>query len=142
MSTERRNARFQFPQLFEGRLRLRIVALCKRSLSLLRVHLYRSRGLRTRLKTGPAPAPSAATDRLRNRIKAAELEAEQIELALLKGWLDRQPPRAAASTAPSDTANVLMMLARYFDAGTLPPEASDALAALSRAVREAAANNP
>ena len=34
------------------------------------------RRLRTRLKGGPAPAPSAASDRLRNRIKAAELEAE------------------------------------------------------------------
>jgi uncharacterized protein (TIGR02444 family) len=100
------------------------------------------RRLRTRLKAGPAPAPSAASDRLRNRIKAAELEAEQIELALLSGWLECRPPRPAAST---DAASVPLMVARYFDArvdGAFPREAEDALAVLSRAVRASAVNNP
>jgi uncharacterized protein (TIGR02444 family) len=99
------------------------------------------RRLRTRLKAGPAPAPSTASDHLRNRIKAAELEAEQIELALLAGWLDRRPSRPAASAAPIDAASVPLMVARYFDARTVdafPREAGDALAALSQAVREAA----
>jgi uncharacterized protein (TIGR02444 family) len=103
------------------------------------------RKLRTRLKGGPAPAPSAASDRLRNRIKAAELEAEQIELALLSGWLERQPPRPAASTEPIDAASVPLMVARYFGArvdGAFPHEAEDALAVLSRAVRASAVNNP
>jgi uncharacterized protein (TIGR02444 family) len=99
------------------------------------------RRLRTRLKAGPAPAPSTASDHLRNRIKAAELEAEQIELALLAGWLDRRPSRPAASAAPIDAASVPLMVGRYFDARAVdafPREAGDALAALSQAVREAA----
>jgi uncharacterized protein (TIGR02444 family) len=92
------------------------------------------RALRTRLKAGPVPAPSAATDPLRNRIKAAELEAEQIELALLSRWLDRQPPRPAAST---DAASVPLTVARYFGApvdDALPRDADAALAALTRAL--------
>ena len=92
------------------------------------------RALRTRLKAGPVPAPSAATDPLRNRIKATELEAEQIELALLCRWLDRQPPRPAAST---DAASMPLRVARHFGApgdGALPREADDALAALTRAL--------
>jgi uncharacterized protein (TIGR02444 family) len=96
------------------------------------------RGLRTRLKAGPVPAPSTATDHLRNRIKAAELEAEQIELAQLSRWLDRQPPRPAE---PIDAASVPLLVARHFGApvdGALPRAADDALAALARAVREAA----
>jgi uncharacterized protein (TIGR02444 family) len=99
------------------------------------------RRLRTRLKAGPAPAPSTASDHLRNRIKAAELEAEQIELALLAGWLDRRPSRPAASAAPIDAASVPLMVGRYFDARAVdafPREVGDALAALSQAVREAA----
>lgn len=96
------------------------------------------RGLRTRLKTGPAPAPSPFTGHLRNRIKAAELEAEQIELALLIDWLDRRPARSGSSTADAET--IPMMVTRYFCAQpieALPPAVEDALASLSRAVRAA-----
>jgi len=42
------------------------------------------RTIRRRLKEGPHPAPSANTDALRNSIKAAELNSEKIELALLE----------------------------------------------------------
>jgi uncharacterized protein (TIGR02444 family) len=38
------------------------------------------RAIRRRLKAGPAPAPSVATDELRERIKKLELDAEMIEL--------------------------------------------------------------
>ena len=41
------------------------------------------RTIRTDLKTGPAPAPSSATEQLRSQIKALELEAEKIENQLL-----------------------------------------------------------
>src|SRR5437588_1884595 len=51
------------------------------------------RRVRTRLKAGPAPAPSLVAEKLRNRIKAAELEAEQIELTVLADWLHRRTPR-------------------------------------------------
>ena len=41
------------------------------------------RAVRRRLKHGPAPAPNSATDPLRARVKAAELEAERLEQAVL-----------------------------------------------------------
>jgi uncharacterized protein (TIGR02444 family) len=95
------------------------------------------RRVRTRLKSGPGPAPSSVTEELRNRLKTAELEAEQIELAVLADWLDRQPPRRAdvvdANTAP-------LMVARYFQAQTaeklFTPEVDDALRALSQVIHE------
>ena len=48
------------------------------------------RKLRRRLKSGPVPAPCDATEKLRAEIKRAELQAEQIEQAVLAGWLQRQ----------------------------------------------------
>ena len=42
------------------------------------------RTIRRRLKTGPSPAPNSETNTLRNSVKAAELNAEKIELALLE----------------------------------------------------------
>ncbi|MFM2042968.1 MAG: hypothetical protein RLY86_1544 [Pseudomonadota bacterium] len=41
------------------------------------------RAVRRRLKHGPAPAPDSATEPLRARVKAAELEAERLEQAVL-----------------------------------------------------------
>lgn len=42
------------------------------------------RALRRQLKIGPSPAPSNATEALRGRLKAAEIDAEHIELDLLE----------------------------------------------------------
>jgi len=56
------------------------------------------RALRRRLKSGPAPAPSPAAERLRERIKAAELHAEQIELAVLAQRLDSLPALRPGAT--------------------------------------------
>ena len=42
------------------------------------------RDARRRLKSGPAPAPNDASEALRTRIKAIEIEAERIELAVLE----------------------------------------------------------
>jgi len=50
------------------------------------------RRLCVRLKAGPGPAPSSRTEPLRQRIKAAELKAEQIECSILAEWLDRRSP--------------------------------------------------
>jgi len=99
------------------------------------------RRARTRLKAGPAPAPSSVTEELRNRIKAAELEAEQIELAVLADWLDRLPPRPAAVV---EAMTVPLMVARYFDARpdheAFAPEVDDAIRVLSQAIEEANTN--
>src|SRR4051812_49063083 len=48
------------------------------------------RALRTALKDGPAPAPSAQTERLRGQIKAGELAAERLENDLVANWLQRK----------------------------------------------------
>ena len=42
------------------------------------------RAVRQRLKSGPLPAPTVATESLRARVKAAELEAEKMQLSLLQ----------------------------------------------------------
>jgi uncharacterized protein (TIGR02444 family) len=76
------------------------------------------RALRRTLASGPAPAPSEASERLRSRIKAAELDAERLENDLLAAWLESQTPgkvrlvhaeicdviRAVVRPAPSDEA--------------------------------------
>jgi uncharacterized protein (TIGR02444 family) len=49
------------------------------------------RALRTRLKAGPLPAPSSATEPFRSTIKAAELAAERLQNQLLA---ERLPLRA------------------------------------------------
>jgi uncharacterized protein (TIGR02444 family) len=97
------------------------------------------RRLRTRLKTGPLPAPSPITNRLRNRIKATELEAEQIELAVLSDWLDRESPRPSVFVV--EAGSVPLMVARYFQARPVAfaPEVDAALDALTQAIREAGA---
>jgi uncharacterized protein (TIGR02444 family) len=41
------------------------------------------RGIRIRLKSGPAPAPSSASEALRSQIKAAELQSERLQFELL-----------------------------------------------------------
>ena len=96
------------------------------------------RRARTRLKAGPAPAPSLVTENLRNRIKAAELEAEQIEIAVLADWLDRLPPRPAVV---AEAKTVPLMVVRYFgsrpDDEAFVPEVDDAIRVLSQAIEEA-----
>jgi hypothetical protein len=47
------------------------------------------RRIRTQLKTGPQPAPSAVTEDLRNRVKAAELTAEKIQLEMMQAWVSQ-----------------------------------------------------
>ncbi|MDA7720844.1 TIGR02444 family protein [Alphaproteobacteria bacterium] len=47
------------------------------------------RRIRTQLKTGPHPAPNAVTEDLRNKIKAAELTAEKIQLEMMQAWANR-----------------------------------------------------
>ncbi|HYC05587.1 MAG TPA: TIGR02444 family protein [Azospirillaceae bacterium] len=56
------------------------------------------RAVRRRLKEGPPPAPSPATEALRNRVKAAELEAERLEQSILADVV-RDVRRDASSDA-------------------------------------------
>jgi uncharacterized protein (TIGR02444 family) len=64
------------------------------------------RAIRTRLKTGPSPAPGGATEPFRTTIKAAELAAERLQNQLLA---ERLPLRAPdrETVAVDDLRSVL-----------------------------------
>jgi uncharacterized protein (TIGR02444 family) len=90
------------------------------------------RRVRNRMKAGPSPAPSPATEPLRNKIKAAELDGEQIALAVLFAWLERRAPRATKETSAPEA------VARYFHPrGTFPLDVDAALKTLSQAIQAA-----
>jgi uncharacterized protein (TIGR02444 family) len=89
------------------------------------------RRVRNRMKSGPSPAPSAATEPLRSKIKAAELDGEQIALAALFAWLERRPPRVTSEKSASAA------VARYFHPqGAFPPDVEAALKTLSQAIHD------
>jgi uncharacterized protein (TIGR02444 family) len=70
------------------------------------------RALRTTLKSGPAPAPSDRTERLRSSIKAAELSAERLQNELLAHWLAKLPATSRA-TERADVAAVVQSLVDF-----------------------------
>jgi hypothetical protein len=75
------------------------------------MHSARQRGTLRRLKSGPAPGPCEATEKLRSQIKSAELHAEQIEQAVLARWLDRH----SADRQPHvDIGHVLRTVVAHF----------------------------
>jgi uncharacterized protein (TIGR02444 family) len=86
------------------------------------------RALRRRLKSGPGPASGPAAERLRERIKAAELHAEQIELAVLARRLDRCLPALHPGAAVDTSKLVSGVLALYAPpSDTRAPEIEAAL---------------
>lgn len=74
------------------------------------------RGARRTLKTVELPdaATADAAQQLRIRVKAAELESERIEQAVLEDWADKRLPSLSHSS-PSDAvyANFRAVLAAY-----------------------------
>lgn len=70
------------------------------------------RAIRRRLKEGPAPAPSPDAEALRTKVKGAELQAEQIEQAMLAAWVDRQPP--SMTSAPGELNTLIDSVVEYF----------------------------
>ena len=64
------------------------------------------RAIRTRLKSGPAPAPGSATEPFRSTIKAAELAAERLQNQLLAERLPLRVPERD-TVAPDDLRSVL-----------------------------------
>jgi len=81
------------------------------------------RALRTALKSGPAPAPTSETDKLRSRIKADELHAEQIENDLLGNWLQHKT-RAPAALTRHQVRGILTDVVRCFGADSSTIEVS------------------
>jgi uncharacterized protein (TIGR02444 family) len=70
------------------------------------------RAIRTTLKSGPAPAPSAASEKLRTQIKASELAAESLENDLLVAWLGRYASQERRSTR-DEVGDVLHHVVRH-----------------------------
>lgn len=67
------------------------------------------RAVRRRLKEGPSPAPSERTEAVRTAVKAAELDAERIELATLAEFAE-----GFATGAPvAPVGNLDVALAHY-----------------------------
>lgn len=93
------------------------------------------RQIRKRLKLGAFSSTSSVREDLRNRIKADEIRAEQIELAILVGSLDRQPTRSVDS--PVDARGIPLLVVNYFAGNPRAqhaPHIDDALQKLVRAV--------
>jgi len=92
------------------------------------------RRVRNRMKSGPSPAPSPSTEPLRSKIKAAEIDGEQIALAALFAWLAQRPARA------TQEKNAAQAVARHFrPEGAFPPDVMAALQTLSQAIEKAGA---
>lgn len=91
------------------------------------------RALRRGLKIGPSPAPSPSSEKLRGRIKAAELDAEHIELDTLERSLPSRP-RDGREFDLAQRAEVAIwrVIDHYKVAGAAV--LSDAVAALIQAV--------
>ena len=69
------------------------------------------RAIRTRLKTGPSPAPGSATEPFRSAIKAAELAAERLQNQLLAERLPLRAPERDI-VAADDLRSVLASVVR------------------------------
>lgn len=82
------------------------------------------RAVRRRMKTGPAPAPDADTESLRDALKRVEIGAERIELSVLEGFA---PPRGDRPVAGAIRDNLVLML---------PPSPGPDLPAAIRAALE------
>jgi uncharacterized protein (TIGR02444 family) len=92
------------------------------------------RAIRRRLKSGPSPAPSDATDELRTRLKAAELDSERIELLQLEALArKRQPTGDDPAKASLDN---LTHAVRLFAAGHVDAEATQLIQVIHSAVVE------
>lgn len=71
------------------------------------------RALRTRLKTGPPPAPTIATAALRDRIKELELDAEMVELDELSAFAVGFVGSASSGSAGTCATEAMIAVVRH-----------------------------
>ncbi|MDB5655798.1 MAG: hypothetical protein JWQ94_3411 [Tardiphaga sp.] len=96
------------------------------------------RALRIALKAGPPPAPDAATEILRNQIKASELHAERLANDLLASWLKQhaRSPRAITTrecrTALCDVVALALPESHSHRIGEFSPAIDTIVAAAQR----------
>ncbi len=81
--------------------------------------------MRQRLKSGPTPAPSNATEDLRARLKKLEIEAELIELDYLEYSLERIAVARVKDLRPlhKRVAEALMLI--FADAARREPDKAE-----------------
>jgi uncharacterized protein (TIGR02444 family) len=91
------------------------------------------RGVRTALKNGPPPAPSPATAKLRDQIKAAELDAEMLQLDELGELAARIDAPTADGPADSRAAAAMDVVVRTSACRTPRPDEHDAIAMIATA---------
>ncbi len=75
------------------------------------------RVIRRQLKTGPHPAPTIATESLRDKIKSAELAAEKIQIDLMQDAIDG----LASTDGPAGRDQLLSVLTMVVAAGHEQP---------------------
>lgn len=85
------------------------------------------RAVRRRLKNGPSPAPSEETEKLRNGVKAVELQSEKIELAVLEAEGDALPGERGGE---EDANQNLRRVLRYYRGSEPDESAIQALAVI------------
>jgi uncharacterized protein (TIGR02444 family) len=92
------------------------------------------RRLRRHLKTGPRPAPCSQTERLRDGLKVLELQAEQIEFAILASWLGSVSRRRSEA---AEAASIPELVMRHFARDkAIDAKVAEALSVLANATRQ------
>lgn len=82
------------------------------------------RTIRSRLKTGPQPAPNGATEQFRSQVKALELAAEKLENQLLVECLPLRPPERETVSAEQLRAVLEDVVWLFAERGGSAPKAS------------------
>ena len=89
------------------------------------------RSVRRQLKSGPYPAPTKETEMLRNGVKAAELNSEKIELAVLEA---EGKALLATDRSTGDAAGNLRSVVTFFRGAEPDERAAAALAVIENAL--------
>ena len=97
------------------------------------------RAVRQRMKAGPAPAPSSATEALRDALKAVEIGSERIELAVLEPLAPEVPQSDPGSDPDGIVRGNLRTVLALTTRGEILAEASRAIRAIARASLEVTA---
>lgn len=93
------------------------------------------RRVRQRMKGGPAPAPSVATEALRTRLKAVEIEAERIELAVLERFGLAMPEPAPGAEDGAGTRRNLGRVVAHYSGHDLDDQTAERLRIIEAATR-------
>lgn len=94
------------------------------------------RAVRRRLKHGPPPAPNPATDELRARIKALELEAELTELDELAAFADGLEPSPGVGDAATRAVTAMSVVLGPGAGPTTDADGGRALAVIAHAAAQ------